>query len=231
MSTTTDPFRHDDAAYVLGALGPAERRAFEEHLEGCAACSASVRDLAGVPGLLARLDATAFHDQDDLPPVPETLLPQLLHTVRRRRGRVRLLAAVGVAAALVAVAVLVGVFLLRGPSADDGPPAPREIAMTQVGQEVLTASVALDEVTWGTRMHLTCTYDASDWGSSEARSYALVVSTTDGRREQVATWKAVPGRSIALDAATDAARDEIATVDVVVTGTRHRVLTLDLGGS
>ncbi|MDT4946344.1 MAG: putative zinc-finger, partial [Pseudonocardiales bacterium] len=31
----TDPFVHDDAAYVLGALSDAERREFEAHLETC----------------------------------------------------------------------------------------------------------------------------------------------------------------------------------------------------
>jgi hypothetical protein len=230
--TTTDPFRHDDAAYVLGALGPAERRAFEEHLEDCETCSASVRELAGLPGLLARVDeTTAFQDRDDLPPVPDTLLPQLMHTVRRRRGRARLLAAAAVAAALVVAAVLVGVLAFGGASSDDGPPAARELTMTQVDQDVLSASVSLDEVAWGTRMHLECTYEGGGWGYGEPRSYALVVATTDGRREQVATWRAIPGRSVELDAASDAARDEIATVDVVVTGSGLRVLTLDLGDS
>jgi hypothetical protein len=38
--TKVDPFEHDDAAYVLGALSPAERAAFEEHLQSCADCTA-----------------------------------------------------------------------------------------------------------------------------------------------------------------------------------------------
>ena len=35
-------FAHHDGAYVLGALSPAERRAFEDHLPGCAACTLSL---------------------------------------------------------------------------------------------------------------------------------------------------------------------------------------------
>ena len=55
MSTPTGcAFTHDDAAYVLGALSPAERLEFERHLAGCDDCSRSVRSLAGMPGLLDR---------------------------------------------------------------------------------------------------------------------------------------------------------------------------------
>ena len=47
-------FAHDDGAYVLGALSPAERLAFERHL--AAAPSAPARsELAGLPGLLGRV--------------------------------------------------------------------------------------------------------------------------------------------------------------------------------
>lgn len=47
----------ESGAYVLGALPPAERTAFEAHLAGCALCRDEVADLAGIPGLLGRLDA------------------------------------------------------------------------------------------------------------------------------------------------------------------------------
>ena len=49
----------DSGVYVLGALPPAERTAFEAHLAGCAVCRDEVADLAGLPGLLGRLDAPA----------------------------------------------------------------------------------------------------------------------------------------------------------------------------
>ncbi|MGH3348437.1 MAG: anti-sigma factor family protein, partial [Nocardioides sp.] len=35
----TCEFAHDDGAYVLGALSPAERVAFKQHLAGCAECT------------------------------------------------------------------------------------------------------------------------------------------------------------------------------------------------
>ena len=44
-----DPYREWDAAYVLGALSPRDRRAFEQHLATCAACREAVAELAGMP--------------------------------------------------------------------------------------------------------------------------------------------------------------------------------------
>ena len=40
----TDRFTYDAGPYVLGALSPEERHAFEEHLDGCAQCQAEVRE-------------------------------------------------------------------------------------------------------------------------------------------------------------------------------------------
>ncbi|HKT05855.1 MAG TPA: zf-HC2 domain-containing protein, partial [Rugosimonospora sp.] len=47
-------------AYVLGALSPAERSTYQRHMATCGQCRDEVADLAGLPGLLGRLDeATA----------------------------------------------------------------------------------------------------------------------------------------------------------------------------
>ena len=53
------PQEHEDlrehaALFVLEALPPAERAAFQAHLAGCAECAAEVRALAGIPTLLAQ---------------------------------------------------------------------------------------------------------------------------------------------------------------------------------
>ncbi|MEV6626447.1 zf-HC2 domain-containing protein, partial [Amycolatopsis sp. NPDC051114] len=68
-----DPFATFDAAYVLGALSPEDRQRFEQHLRMCDRCAASVRDMAGLPGLLARVDAPAV--LPDAGPPPPDLLP------------------------------------------------------------------------------------------------------------------------------------------------------------
>jgi hypothetical protein len=47
---------HDSAVYVLGALSPPEREAYERHLADCAECRAEVAEFSDLPGLLGRLD-------------------------------------------------------------------------------------------------------------------------------------------------------------------------------
>jgi anti-sigma factor RsiW len=50
---------HESAPYVLGALSPAERAEYQQHLASCSICQAEVSDLAVLPGLLGRLDTAA----------------------------------------------------------------------------------------------------------------------------------------------------------------------------
>jgi hypothetical protein len=62
-------------AYLLGALDPAERSAFEEHLETCPSCRAELLRLAPLPGLLQRLTPEDYAeieigDAPDWPPPP-----------------------------------------------------------------------------------------------------------------------------------------------------------------
>jgi anti-sigma factor RsiW len=51
----SDEYREWDAAYLLGALSSADRRAYEEHLQTCDECSAGVASLADMPAVLAAL--------------------------------------------------------------------------------------------------------------------------------------------------------------------------------
>ena len=65
---------HDDGAYVLGALSPEDRVAFERHLPGCRECQRSVRELAGLPGLLARVPVEILDPEQERIPVPDLSL-------------------------------------------------------------------------------------------------------------------------------------------------------------
>jgi hypothetical protein len=222
---SVDPFAHDDAAYVLGALSPAQRRAFEVHLETCPTCARSVRDIAGLPGLLAGLPAEAYAEPGDLPPVPDTMLPTLLHRVRRERRRTRWLALAGAAAAAVVLVVALTAAVLGNRS--EAPPVaspPPAQTMQQVSQDQLTATVSLQQVAWGTKMHLACRY-AGTWVQPGA-SYALRVHTKDGETQQIATWKALPDKTMQLDAATSVDPVDIDSLDVVLTGSDRPLLTL-----
>ncbi|MGW4502863.1 anti-sigma factor family protein, partial [Micromonospora sp. NPDC004336] len=80
-------FAHDDGAYVLGALAPAERAAYERHLAGCAPCRQAVADIAVLPGLLGRLDPAGLEQL--LPPPENPRVPELLSAARERRRRER----------------------------------------------------------------------------------------------------------------------------------------------
>lgn len=222
-------FAHLDGAYVLGSLTPAERIAFERHLPGCDACSRSVRELAGLPGLLAQVDLSDIEDVP-VPPVPETLLPALVSGARReQRRRSVLVAAVAAGVgALAAGSLAVAVGLAGGGDPVAGP-APTATAtptttasstpalpMEAVGDTSVRADLVLAGVAWGTRVDMTCSYgrDEDAYGPSEGARYALVVRTLDGRTEQVATWKGLPGRTMRVSGATATDRRDIERVEL-----------------
>jgi hypothetical protein len=217
------PFAHDDAAYVLGALSPADRLDFERHLPECAECTRAVGELAGIPGLLGRVDAAVLEDPAPDPPRPATLLPALVHEVRARRRRTT--AWVGAAAAAVVVAaVSVPVVLTQVGDGDSPPPsasstAPGDVEvrrMTPVGEVPVTATLGLEQVAWGTRLELTCSYDSSsvEYQLPEAVDYTLFVRRRGGGAEQVGSWRSVDGTTMHLSAATAADRSDIASVEV-----------------
>ena len=226
------PFAHDDAAYVLGALSPVQRLDFERHLAGCDDCTRAVRELAGLPGLLGRVEASVLKHPPVDEPVPDTLLPTLSREVRRARRR-RTLAAAGLAAAVAAVAAVTAVAAVIVPvvvsQVGDGDASTRDVpvassspsgvvaeTMDPVGDVPVRASLTLEQVTWGTRLGLTCTYDPDsvDYQLPPEVDYTLFVRTRDGRTERVGSWRSVGGRTMRLSAATAASRDDIASVEV-----------------
>ncbi len=231
-----------DGSYVLGALSPADREQFERHLAGCASCAEAVRDLAGLPGLLSRVDEQAVAAPPE--PAPDTLLPRLVREVRReRRRRTRLATGLAAAAVGVVVAGAATVGVLTGqdttdapPSANGTPPAASPSgaaspgsdtqAMQPVGGAPVEGWVTMETVPWGTRITLLCTYAPAPGGyGDEPAGYALVVRTRDGVEREVATWNAVPGRAMQLAAATSSGRADIASVEVR-TGDGRPVLRL-----
>jgi hypothetical protein len=218
-------FTHLDGAYVLGALSPAERQGFEQHLAGCAECAQAVRELAGLPGLLARVDRDVLESPPAQSPVPDSLLPALVEQVRRARRR-RTFVTAGLATAAAAV-VAVGTLGVTGAFDNDQTPRTSQSptptptpaagqAMLPVGSVPVRASVVFETVAWGTRLDLTCTYvpSGSEYHPGAWATYVLVVQTRDGRTEQVGTWRALPGTTMHLSAATSASRQDISQVEV-----------------
>jgi hypothetical protein len=236
VQPTGCPYEMWDGAYVLGSLSPAERREFEAHLDGCDACSRAVRDLAGLPGLLGRIGPDVLTESEP-EPVPETLLPRLSRAVRRRQQRRTWLTA-GIAAA-AAVAVTTGGVLALDRNTSDTPVAVSPTSSPTVtvpvgdpmhnvshGSDPMIASVALTPVAWGTKVDLTCSYPRGTL-TYEGGSYVLIVHTTDGRTQRVASWNGLPGKSMHVSGATASWQQDIASVEVRHTdGPRVAVLKL-----
>ncbi len=218
---STDEYTLYDAAYVLGALSPADRREFEDHLKGCDACTRAVGELAGLPGLMSKVSEEQLAEEVEAP--PETLLPALARAVRRERGRRYL--AVGVAGVAAAALIAVGASVLTGP--DDSPARPPvaspststapasgvNLVLSAVVPSPVSASARLVEMGWGTRIDLTCSYSTKGYSSGES-AYALFVIDRDGVAQQVATWKPLPDRRFTLMGATSLDRENIAVVEV-----------------
>lgn len=210
-----------DAAYVLGALSPAERREFETHLESCERCRSAVAELTALPGLLGRLDAeraldllTTEHGVDaassPAPPPPADLVARIGHreTLRRRR-RIRVLMGVA-AAAVVAGAIAIPVTIANAPHPT------LTTSLSKVVGSPLSADVKLTTVGWGTKVDMSCRYGEAAAGTPEDTrwTYALWVVARDGAASELSSWSAKSDSTVNLSAGTSVTVSQIAEVQV-----------------
>ncbi|MEA9986821.1 MULTISPECIES: anti-sigma factor family protein [Subtercola] len=232
--TPDDRFAEWDAAYVLGALAPAERHEYEQHLAECPACKAALAELAGVPGLLATLSAAEGAALLEAPPAGLeddrlTVLPTLLARARRHRTRTRVVAS---AAALVAVAAAVSLTLVislavspqsRVQAAPTSSPTPggdpaNSVVFDQEIPSPLTAVATFADEPWGTLIEWKCTYGGgSQPEQAYSRGYAMVITDRAGLSTQVATWSSGPGTVALPTATTSIRRADIASATIIAT--------------
>lgn len=183
-------------AYLLGALEPEERSAFESHIAGCDICRTELVRLAPLPGLLHQISPADFDElhEHPLPPVPigeapvavgepaeVTELPALdskpaptpaAATPRKRYWRV------AAAAVLVVVLTIGGVLGYR---ALTGPNAPVTDGIIWSATDPATgvrADVKLINKAWGTELHIWMTNSPPD------RDCRLVVHANEGSHEK-----------------------------------------------
>lgn len=216
---STDEFSHYDAAYVLGALSPADRREFEDHLKVCVACAGSVSELAGLPSLMSKVSLDQLTQEAE--PPPETLLPSLARAVRRERRKRRLV--VGATAAAAACVLTVGAVAItraespvRPPVTSSAPSASStaNMVMTAVAPSPVTASARLVDMAWGTAIDLTCNYRTNGFYPTGGTPYAMVVIDRSGGVQQVATWNALPNRELTVTGASSRTRQDITAVEI-----------------
>jgi hypothetical protein len=223
-----DPFHDWDAAYVLGLLGPDDRRAFEQHLTTCASCSAAVAELAGMPGILATLskeEAVALLEPEPVDePASDGLVTRLAVAAGRRRRRVRLaIAGAGVAAAL---GLGIGGYAL-GTADDLSTPSGQFVAMSQVKPGVMTASLRVEKKAWGTRLEWNCHYLATG-GYGASRVYELVITDTSGRETIAASWVATSPKAASLSTTSAVPKDQIRRVEIRTAGSAKPLTETEL---
>lgn len=236
-----DPYREWDAAYVLGALSPRDRRAFEQHLTSCPACREAVGELAGMPGILGMLTAEhadalvdgtgdagvrsgTGNGSDD-----GVVVPLAVVAAGARRRQVRRRALLGAAAVGLVVAGVAGGVAVTRP--DDAPPpvaaGTTEVALEPVGAADVHADLTLTPAAWGTRLDWSCSYPVGEW--EDGATYQLVLVDDAGTREVVATWSSTEaGSSDGLGASSAVPVDGIARLELGVVGVDGALAAADV---
>ncbi|WP_072688365.1 zf-HC2 domain-containing protein [Rhodococcus marinonascens] len=250
-----DPYASWDAAYVLGALSPGDRREYEGHLARCRRCSLAVAELAGMPGLLAQISPEVAlgalsenqADEHEEPPAPH-VLTRLVGTVVRRRRYQRAAAALAAAAAVVAVAVPVGVLVTQtrtpGTSVSATGVLPdgatgvlpdgantTEAVFTPLVPTKITANASVASMSWGTVILVRCSYAEAllgDTGYAGAEDYALTVTDHSGVVTKLATWTGDAGQTVRPTGTTSLPVESIASIDVRSVADNQVLLTTAL---
>ncbi|PRB17368.1 zf-HC2 domain-containing protein [Microbacterium sp. MYb62] len=219
-----------DAAYVLGALSAADRAEYEAHLAQCAECRAAIAEIAPMPGLLSRVAPeraeSLLRASDAETPAPEHRARVLsLAAERARRRRRAWIVGIAAAAAIVVAAVTVPVIStqLRPPSTT--------IALEQLRDAPLTASVSLTDVAWGTRLDMICDYGSEGDAPADGWAYALVVVSDDGTESVLSTWRAHPGTTARLSAGTELQASDISAVEIRAVDSGTVLMRSSLDGS
>ncbi|BCJ59030.1 anti-sigma factor family protein [Micromonospora endophytica] len=214
-------FAYDDGAYVLGALSPADRAAYERHLVDCPACQQSVSEIAVLPGLLGRLDPASL--EQFLPPPENPRVPELLTAARERRRRERQAnrlryAVIGLAAAAFALIVGFGVATVLPGEQPATPPSLAQLRMVEMepvsGSTPVHAEIGFRGTDWGTEVTMHCGYDERA-GYGKALAFRLVAHAADGKTEQIGSWRAAPGDDLRITGATQFTNAELVRLELI----------------
>lgn len=198
---------------VLGAIDPRERDEVERHVRACPSCSADLAELAPVPGLLKRVDASAL----EFSPPPSVILDRALEQIasqdleplsavhRRRRPHAGWLLA-GVAAGVVLV---VGLVIARQAQVFPFAEPSSVVAAALDPTSGVSATVTLRPSESGTHVMLALS------GVAPGAHCQLVAVGKDGQREVAASWVASYDGEARVAGTTGLATDQISSFDVM----------------
>ncbi len=176
MSAACPQWAPEVAAYVLGALEPADRRRVEAHLARCESCREALATLASLPGLMSRL---SLPEAAGGPPAAnEEMLTRLMRAAATERRTARTRWWVAAAAVLLVLGGAVG-----GVAGYRAATAPRwdTVAATH-GQVQMT--VHLHPTSTGTDLRLQLS------GVPAGTRCQLVALSDDAEREVAGWWTA-----------------------------------------
>jgi hypothetical protein len=201
------PHGYADGAYVLGALSPAERAEFEEHLAECPECAVAVGRLAPLPGLLGRVDPAVL-EEDREEPIRLSVLISDAADSRQRQVRFHRwrLAVAAVVAALAAGGTAWWIGPVQDslpPVADSGTerPADAENMSPVAAVSPIVAQIRVQEAVGGSTVWVRCHYPYAGY-AAPPKTFRLVAVGADGSVEQLGSWLAGPGQRIEVTGMT-----------------------------
>ena len=222
----------DVGAYSMGLLEERDRREFEDHLAGCAACAAEVAELSPMAALLRGVEpagAASSEPAAGREPDGGEVTDLLRRRARQQRQRRRWQVALGAAAGIVLIGGGIGVGIAAAPQ-DAAPPVPPLALTGQLHSATdpgtgVAGTVGLVAKAWGTQV----TLDLSKVpGPAECE---LVAVSRTGERRVVMGWlvtapgDGVPGHPahLVIRGGTSIPRNDLSRVDVDVVNGRTLV--------
>lgn len=213
-------------ALVLGSLDPQERERLEVHVHSCSVCSATLSELAPVPGLLNRVDRADL----ELGPPPPELLERVLAAARTEEAKPSLApdrtrtrrrwAALAIGGSVAAGLIVVTALVWTNPFGSAPPPS-GPVAVSADPGATVSASVTMSPTDTGTELALALT------GVASGQHCELVAVGRDGSREVAATWVATYDGEAHVTGTTGLALDQIAALEVTTPdGTTLATLTV-----
>jgi len=185
VSAACEQWRGAIAVDALGVLEGEERLGLLAHLDGCAACRETARELAQTASVLAFVDRDELGQTASLPPALTERVLGSLHDdalAARRRRRLR---AGGVLAGVAAIAASLAILLaISSPARTSG----RTEVLSGPGTTA-TATAVLSSRPWGTVISFT------ERGLPAGGSYTVAMRTSTGSWWTAGSLTTVEGRT------------------------------------